>query len=90
MPRRSTFKPSYPRLSTLKGLLTKYNLCQAKFAKLIGRATSTVSKSLNGYSLFDSNDMKNIRDVINRKEAVYAKSAGREAHIYTVDEIFFL
>ena len=90
MAKRTVSKPSYPRLSTLKGLLAKYGLNQAKFAKLIGRATSTVSKSLNGYSLFDSNDMRRIRDVINQKEAAYAKANEREAHTYSADEIFFL
>jgi transcriptional regulator with XRE-family HTH domain len=82
-------KTIYPRLSTLLGLLTKYNIKQENFAKSIGRAPSTVSKNLNGRGLFNANDLKNIQKFVNQKEISYAKSKGIEPHHYSVDEIFF-
>jgi hypothetical protein len=85
----SKLKPSHPKLSNLKGLLAKYEITGAQLAKSIGRASTTVSKSLNGWSLFDSNDLKNIQKIINQKEIARAKSKGEQAKYYSVDEIFY-
>lgn len=82
-------KPAHPKLSNLKGLMAKYEITGAQLAKAIGKAPSTVSKSLNGWSLFDSNDLKNIQKLINQKEAAQAKVQGKNAHYYSIDEIFY-
>jgi hypothetical protein len=75
-------KPRHPKLSRLKGLMSEYEITGAQLAKSIGRASTTVSKSLNGWSLFDSNDLKNIQKIINSKAEKYGKK-------YSIEEIFY-
>jgi hypothetical protein len=82
-------KPAYPKLSNLKGLMAKYEITGAQLAKAIGKAPSTVSKSLNGWNLFDSNDLKNIQKLINQKETAQAKAQNKTPHYYSIDEIFY-
>lgn len=89
MLKTKVLKPSHPKLSNLKGLLAKYDITGEQLAKSIGRAKSTVSKALNGWSLFDSNDLKNIQKIINQKEASRAKSKGEQPKHYSIDEIFY-
>jgi len=75
-------KPKYPGYSRLKGLMREYGITVVGMSKVIGRATSTVSKANNGHNLYDSMDMVNIQKLINSK----AEPMGKK---YTIDEIFY-
>jgi hypothetical protein len=86
---KSKIKPRFSKLSTLKGLMAKYEVTGAQLGKAIGLVPSTVSRALNGHIAFNSNNMKNIQKVINQKEIQMAKSKGLEPHYYSIDEIFY-
>lgn len=89
MHKKKVRKPSHPKYSRLVGLMAEYGITVAQMAKAIGRAPSTISKTNNGWTLYDSMDMKNIQKSINLKAEAKAKSNKEQPKYYSIDEIFY-
>ena len=78
----------YPKLKSLQGLMTKYDITVTQMAKHIGKSPSTVSKCNNGHIVYDSVDMVNIRKLINEKSSKIIPRGQTEPRVYSIEEIF--
>ncbi len=54
----------YQELDRLKKLLQKKNLSYRKLAKLIAMSTDALNNKLNGYSVFKSNEVERLAEIL--------------------------